>query len=395
MRLRGFKVAQLFGLEIRLDPSLLIIFALIVGSLGVGVLPAWHPDWTSTAHWAVATAAGALFLVSILLHEMAHALVAKAYGLPVRTITLFLFGGVTNIEEDPQRPGAEFVIAGVGPLTSLAIGAGCLVLAAALSGPVPSDAPPAAYAQQLGPVATLLAWLGPVNILLGLFNMLPGFPLDGGRMFRAALWKITGSLLTATRWASRAGVALGWTFVAVGVAMALGLSVPILGSGLVSGLWLAFIGWFLSRLASWGYQRTVVEHLLEDAQVDEVMAQDLLSVPPDLSLLAFAHDHLGRHDQLSWPVVRDEELVGVVRPEDIQRIPRDRWDRTPLSKVMIPAEGLPVAAPEDSANEAFKQLTASRWAHVSVRDHGRWIGLVRQPDILRWLQLHARGPAEI
>lgn len=291
MQERGVSIGRVFGIEIRLDPSLIIIFGLIVVSMAFGLLPAWHPEWTRALIWSVAAVAGVLFLASVLVHEFAHSLVAKAYGLPVERITLFVFGGAANVEEEPKKPGIEFVMAGVGPLTSIVLGLVSLLLADLFSD-VPPGASPAMVVQALGPVATLFAWLGPVNILLGLFNLLPGFPLDGGRMFRAVLWKATGDVLKATRWAAASGTLLGWLFVGLGIAMALGLRVPLLGTGLLGGLWVALIGWFLSRLATWTYRRTVIEHTLGQVAVSELMVDHLLSVPAHLTLREFADGYL-------------------------------------------------------------------------------------------------------
>jgi len=392
MQDRGFSIGKVFGIEIRLDPSLIIVFALIVVSLGLGLLPAWHPTWHAGLIWLVAAAAGVLFLASVLVHEFAHSLVAKAYGLSVDRITLFVFGGAANVEEEPQRPGVEFLMAGVGPLTSIVLGVLFLLLAE-LTSNVPVGAPPAEVVQHLGPVATLFAWLGPVNILLGVFNLLPGFPLDGGRMLRAVLWKTTGDLVKATRWAAAAGTVLGWIFVALGVAMALGVWVPLLGTGLLGGLWIALIGWFLTRLATWTYRRTVLENVLGRVPVGELMAEHLLTVPSNVTLRQFADDYVGRNDQLSWPVMDGERLVGIARSDDLARVPSERWAELPLSTIVVPADQLPEASPTDKASEALQKLGRSRTDHVQVRQEGRLVGFLRQADIVRWLHLHGDGMA--
>src|SRR5262249_49393606 len=220
---RGLYIGRIFGINIHIDGSWILIFLLITWSLAPGLLPPWHPQWGTGMRWAVAVAASLLFFVAILLHELSHSLVAKAQGLPVRRITLFLFGGVSNIEREPQTPKNEFLMAVVGPITSILLGVIFLSLAAfsaARSNPTLSDSQTAM--SRLGPVTTLLVWLGPVNILLGLFNLVPGFPLDGGRILRAALWSVTKDLRKATAWATEVGRMIGWLFIIAGVAMIFG-----------------------------------------------------------------------------------------------------------------------------------------------------------------------------
>lgn len=384
----GFSIGRIAGIEIRLEPSLLIIFLLIVGSLAMSLFPAWHPAWDASTSWIVAVAAGVLFVGSVLLHELAHALVALAFGLPVRTITLYLFGGLASIEEEPHRPGAELLIAVVGPLTSIGLGVLFLMLSSLVAGPMDLEGPER-FVRGLGPLATLLAWLGPVNLILGVFNLLPGFPLDGGRVLRAGLWKMTGDYVKATRWASNSGRLLGWLLMGCGVAMALGVWVPVLGTGLVNGVWIVMIGWFLSRLAVATYQRTALEAALGHVPVGEVMARHLKSVPPDLTLEAFADGYLTQHDQLSWPVVVDARLVGLVSAEDLLEVPRDAWSRTTLAHVMVTADRVPVTTPDHTATDALRKLTTSDTATVAVEEGGHLLGLVRQLDIVRWLRLHA------
>jgi Zn-dependent protease len=232
---------------VQLDWSLLIIFALIAVNLGTGEFPRWHPGWSQTLVWALALAAAAAFLISVLVHELAHALVARARGMRVPRITLLMFGGLTEMEGEPDSPASELLIAGVGPLVSLAIGIASIMAVQGLIEPGFIDRDDLAarakeLVAQLGPAATLLLWLGPVNLMLGLFNLVPGFPLDGGRLLRAALWWSTSDLTKATRWAAAAGKLVAYGLIVFGV-------ISMFGGGFVQGLWLVFIGWFLSNAA--------------------------------------------------------------------------------------------------------------------------------------------------
>ena len=232
-----------------------------------------------------ALVAALLFFGSVLAHELAHSLVARARGIPVRGITLFLFGGVSNIQREPPSAGAEFIMAIVGPLTSVVLGAILLVIGVASAGPLPNAAAdPNQFLASLGPLTTLLLWLGTVNIVVGIFNMIPAFPLDGGRVLRSIFWAISNNLRKATRWASWIGQGIAWLMIVAGIAMVFGVQLPVLGTGPISGLWLAFIGWFLNSSASRSYQQVVVQDMLEDVPVRRLMRTNPPTVPPDITI---------------------------------------------------------------------------------------------------------------
>ena len=226
---RGMKLGRVLGIDIAFDYSWLFIVVLMTWSLAVS-FRRWHPGWSTALSLFTALAAALLFFASVLLHELAHSIVARRFGVPVHSIVLFLFGGVSNIERDPPSAKAEFLIAAVGPLTSIILGFVLLAVASVVTG-VSSGAAldPAALLAQLGPAQTLLMWLGPINIVVGVFNLIPGFPLDGGRILRSILWGTTHDLHSATRWAAAVGQGIGWLFVFLGVAIAFGANVPSSG----------------------------------------------------------------------------------------------------------------------------------------------------------------------
>ena len=257
---RGFSIGHIFGINIRVDWSWLLIFVLVVWNLA-SVFGGVHPDWGPALSWGTALVAALLFFGSVLAHELAHSLVARARGIPVRGITLFLFGGVSNIQREPPSAGAEFIMAIVGPLTSVVLGAILLVIGVASAGPLPNAAAdPNQFLASLGPLTTLLLWLGTVNIVVGIFNMIPAFPLDGGRVLRSIFWAISNNLRKATRWASWIGQGIAWLMIVAGIAMVFGVQLPVLGTGPISGLWLAFIGWFLNSSASRSYQQVELDY---------------------------------------------------------------------------------------------------------------------------------------
>jgi Zn-dependent protease/CBS domain-containing protein len=386
----GIHIGRLFGISIRIDWSWIFIFLLVTWNLAAGVLPAWHPDWGPALNWTVAAVASLLFFASVLAHELSHSLVAKARGLPVRRITLFLFGGVSNIEREPESPSTEFLMAVVGPITSIALGVFFLLLGGiTISGMGYDMGEPSRLISQLGPVSTLLMWLGPINILVGIFNLVPGFPLDGGRILRSILWGLTNDLRKATRWASVVGQVIAWTLIVSGIAMVFGVQVPFFGTGLISGLWLVFIGWFLNNAAIGSYQQIVIQDLLEDVPVERLMKRDMMVITPDLLVSNLVYDVIMGSDERAFPVMEGERLIGLVTLEDIRKLPREAWDRTMATEIMTPAEQLAVATPAEDASEALDKLTRRDVRQVPVVQEGRLVGLLRRRDIVRWLQLHS------
>lgn len=386
----GFRIGRLFGISIYLDWSWILIFLLVTWSLGGGLFPQWHPEWGAGLNWGVALAASLLFFASILVHELSHSLVARARGLPVRRITLFLFGGVSNIEREPPSPGTEFLMAVVGPLASIAIGVISLMLGVLLSGLTGEmvDDPVAAFSR-LDPLPTLLLWLGPINILVGLFNLVPGFPLDGGRILRSIIWGATGNLRKATRWATGVGHAIAWMLIVAGIAMALGAQVPLFGTGLINGLWLVFIGWFLNNAARQSYQQIVIQDLLEDVPVARLMRSDVPMIPPDMLVSDLVYNWIMGTDERSFPVMRGEEMIGLVSLEDVRKVPREDWDRVTVGEIMTDVSQLPVVSPREDASEALRKFEQRNVRQMPVVQDGHIVGLLRRRDIIRWLQLQS------
>jgi Zn-dependent protease/CBS domain-containing protein len=314
--------------------------------------------------------------------------VSRVYRVNVRSITLFLFGGISNIERDPPSPGAELFMALAGPLTSLVLGAVFVALTAAVTSVPIEDAVSAQRAvAQLGPVATLLAWLGPINLIIGVFNLIPAFPLDGGRVLRSILWGFTGDLRRSTLWVSIVGQLFGWALILMGFAMVFGAHIPFFGVGLVGGLWLAFIGWFLRAAAATSYRRFAVDDALAGHTVAELMRLQGLSVAPDLPVASLVHRYLVHPESRALPVVEGGRLVGLVTLTDVGRVQHDRWQATPVRDVMRSAESLVVAWPEEPLGRAFEQLSRSDIRQLPVLDHGRLVGMLLRSDLHRWLDV--------
>jgi len=380
--LSGLRCGRIFGIEVIADWSLLIIFGLVLFSLGASVFPQWHPDWSAVLNWGVAASAAVLFFVSILAHEMSHALVGRAQGIPVNRITLFMFGGMAHMEGEPASPRAEFLMAIVGPITSIVIGLVAMLLASIMVGPEVANllaSDPEKAVSKMGPFATMLLWLGPINVVLGVFNMVPGFPLDGGRVLRSILWWATGDLRSATRWATSMGSFFGLVLIVSGVAMMFGFRVPVFGSGVVSGLWLVLIGWFLRNAAQASYQQLMLKQSLKELTAGELMRSQIETVAPNDSVQGFIDDYVFEFEQRFFPVSDGDRFVGIVSAADAKSVPAEERDSTPIRAIMTPASKVKTVSPDDPAFESVSEI--ARQGVVPVVEAGRVLGLLAGTDL--------------
>jgi Zn-dependent protease len=385
----GWRLMRVAGIDIHLDTSLLVIFLLIAFTLGTGLFPRWHPDWSAALAWAAAAAAALLFFTSVLLHELAHALVARRHGIAVPRITLFIFGGMAQMEDEPATWRGEFWMALAGPALSVALGVSCALLAVKLAGPGAIDA--ADIERSLGRIGvapTLALWLAQVNLLLAVFNMLPGFPLDGGRVLRALLWGISGNLRLATRWAAGAGQLFAALLIGAGAAMILGRSVPLLGSGLVGGLWVGFIGAFLYNAARASYRQLLARESLRDVPVERLMQTALLHVAPEWSVARLVDEGVLHSDQRAFPVLREGHMVGMVSLDDVRRLARADWPARTVAEIMTPLEALVRVAPQEDAQRVMNLLGKASVNQIAVLEQDQLRGLIRREDIFKWLALN-------
>lgn len=387
---KGIRIGQLFGIEIRIDWSWLLIFLLVTWNLA-SVFGQVRSEWGVLMVWGLSALAALLFFASVLAHELAHSLVAEAQDIPVRSITLHLFGGVSNIQREPDSPGSEFVMAILGPITSLIIG-GLLLwiagIAAGLSAASISNVEQAL--SQMSPWIIMLSWLGSVNVILGFFNLIPGFPLDGGRVLRSIFWAITDDLRRATRWASWVGQAIAWAMIVTGVGMAFGVEVPLFGQGVVDGLWLAFIGWFLNTASAQSYQRLIIRDALSDVPVSRIMRKEPPTTTADISIDNLVHNHIMQSDDQSFPVLDGGEFVGIVTLDDVRSAPRETWREKNVRQIMTPRDQLVTSAPDECADEAMNKLTRRDVRQLPVlQDGANLVGVLRRQDLIKWLQLES------
>lgn len=387
-----FRLGRAFGINIHINWSWLLIFGLVSWSLSL-TFGQIHPEWSINMRWGMAMLAAFLFFGSVLAHELAHSLVALSRGVPVCNITLFMFGGVSNMQREPSTAAEELVITIVGPLTSLFLGAACLVLGAGgMAVSLESLAVPAVLAQ-LQPLSTMLAWLGSVNILIGFFNLIPAFPLDGGRIVRSLIWAVSNDVQRSTRWATWLGQGIAWTMIFGGVAMLLRVNLPFLGSGVFHGMWLIFIGCFLNNAAVVGYRQAVMEDRLASIQVRSVMQTRVPVISRDATLGEALSQNLVHSDGHAIFVSQGQEIIGMVAMKDVRKSLRNKRPKTTVGDIMTPvAELLYVSADEDVA-DAFDRLQQFDMRHIPVMLDNQVVGLLHRKDVNRLLQLASQPGA--
>jgi Zn-dependent protease/CBS domain-containing protein len=363
----GLRLGSIFGFEVRIDYSWFVIAFLILWSFAAGVFPTRFPELEPRTHLLMGIVGAFLFFASLLAHELSHSLVARRRGIDVEGITLFVFGGMAHTSREADDPEDELVIAGVGPLCSIAIGL--------LFGLIGWWGGRADWSVAVTGVAEYMAFL---NVLLAAFNLLPGFPLDGGRLFRAMVWKATGDRTRATRWASNGGRVLGWVLITLG-------GIQVLAGYLVGGLWLVFIGWFLRTAAIASFHQHVLSNLLAHVRAADVMTARPSTVSPETSLRDLVDERLLRQPYQSFPVVRDGEVLGLVTLDHVRATPREQWARTIVADVMMPASGL-IVRPSVPLAEVLQKMTSAGANRVLVARHGQLVGLISTSDIARWVR---------
>jgi Zn-dependent protease/predicted transcriptional regulator len=367
-------VATLFrvaGIPVRIHVSWLVVFGLLAWSLSVGYFPHVLPDVARATYWLAGLVASLLLFVSVFLHELSHSVIARRNGLRVSAITLHIFGGVSQLEEEPASPGTEFRMAIVGPLTSFALGGIAALGARAVS---PGS-----------PAAAVLGYLAFVNVVVGAFNLVPGFPLDGGRVLRAALWHMRGDLRRATETASRAGVAVAFLIMALGVLRGF-------GGDFLGGLWFVLIGVFLRQAAQTSYQRLQIRGALEPLAVRDVMTRTVVHVPPDIPVERAVDEFVWRHHVASFPVVgRDGVVVGIFTLRQLATLPRERWTEALVREVMQPIGAEFTTTPSDDVWDAFQKLSRNGLGRLVVVDGRRVVGYLSANDVMHVLTVATAG----
>lgn len=361
----AIRLGSIRGIEIGIHYNWLLIFLLVAWSLAMGYFPQTYPGWDRLTYWITGVIASLLLFVSVLLHELAHSFVAQARGLPVRSITLFIFGGVSNIVREAEKPRTEFAMSVVGPLTSLVI--------AGIFWGIFLVAP-----NKLSPLAALLFYLAQINALLAAFNLLPGFPLDGGRVLRSILWGATNNLVRATNIAATVGQVLGWGMIGVGIIVAFRVN-------LLSGLWLAFVGWFLNNAAESSRQETSLQAYLKGVKVKDVMVPSPQTISPSTPVWEVVQGIFRQYHRRAVPVAQDGKLVGIVTITNVRELPQERWATTPVEAIMTRAP-LRCVTPEDDLSHAMTLIAQYDVNQVLVCIGEQLVGILSRADIIRHLQ---------
>jgi Zn-dependent protease/predicted transcriptional regulator len=367
------KLGRIFGVQLGLHYSWLIVALLVTLSL-VGQFYAINSQWGTAVIWATSIITSLLFFTTLLLHELSHAAVARSRGLPVRSITLFALGGVAQIEKEASDAKTEFWMAIVGPIASIVIGAACLTLAWSLGwSPVREPRTP--------PMA-VLQWLGYINIALAFFNMIPGFPLDGGRVLRAVVWWLTGDPARSTRIAAKVGQVIAFAFIFWGI-------LRFFAGGNFGGLWLTLIGWFLLEAARASYVQVEVAESLRGVRVSDVMTRDWPVVDGGMNLQTFVDEHLLTTGQRCFVVEDNGRVSGLVTPHEVKSAERPRWQSSKVSEVMRPLESLHTVAPQTSVTKALEVMSREDLNQLPVVRDGHLEGIISRSHILRLLQTKA------
>ena len=358
----------MFGISIRLHYSWFVIFTLVIWALSRDYFPKVYPHWSPAISITAGVITSLLFFASLLAHELMHSLVAQRYGIPVKAITLFIFGGVSQIAEEPHKARTEFRIAVAGPLTSIILGGIFWGLWYLL--------PPA-----FDVIAAVSFWLGWINILLAVFNMVPGFPLDGGRVLRSIIWWRTGNLRRATRLASNIGRGIGFMFIFGGVWL-------VFTGDWSSGMWMGLIGWFLASAAANSYHQMVIQQVLKGHDVSEIVSSDCVSVEPDLPIERLVNEYIVPTGRRFFVVVREGITLGLVTLQEVKGVLRDMRSRIVVAQIMQPIDKLKRVTPDQDLSTVLNILTQENLIQVPVMVDGQMVGMVTRENLLKFVSRH-------
>ena len=364
---RSIQLGRIFGIPFRLDYSWFLIFIFFTVYLSYLYFPSRYPLWSPAYYyWIVGIATSLLFFASVLTHELAHSLVGIREGIPVKSITLFFFGGIAHIGKEASHPTTELKMAAAGPLCSIALAA--LFFGLFLWSRVFSE-----Y------LAALTLWLAYINAILAAFNMIPGFPLDGGRVLRAIVWRVTGNYMRATRIATMSGYGVSYLLILGGI-------IGLILLGWLGGLWVIFLGFFLNSATRMTYRQTTLRESLKGFTAQDVMARDFPRVPRHLTIRELAHGPLLTTSTPCFLVTDGERVAGILTPHQIKAVPRDHWDITTSGQAMTPVENLKIVRPTDGALNIIERMDEENLDLVAVVSEGRIIGMILRDNLIRFAQ---------
>jgi Zn-dependent protease len=365
---RSVTLFKLFGFAVRMDLSWIFIAVMIVWSLSAGLFPERYPHLSSTVYLAMGVAGAFGLFLSIVFHELSHSLVARRFGIEISGITLFIFGGVAEMKNEPPSPRAEFLMAGAGPLSSLVLAGAALVLARTLEGSAGI------------PVIGVLNYLAWINAVLAAFNLVPAFPLDGGRVLRAILWGRSGNIRWATRVTSTIGSGFGMVLIILGV-------VSIVRGNTMGGIWWLLIGLFLRAAAGQAYQQLVLRRALEGEQVRRFMTPDPITVDPETYVRDLVEDYVYRTHHKLYPVVDDGQLQGCVTLAQVKQVPREKWDWVRVRDIAVGCSEENTVGPGTDAMEALTRMRAHGVSRLMVVEGQKLVGVLSLKDLMEFLSM--------
>lgn len=363
----SYRIGTLGGIEIYVNVSWIIAIVLLAFSTATGWFPSLYPGQSYVVYLIMGLVSAFLLFLSVFLHELAHSLVARARSVPVKSIVLFIFGGVSNFEQEAPTPGIDFQISIVGPLTSLVLAFLCYLLWMLVAYP-PSAA------------GAILFYLAITNLLLGIFNLVPGFPLDGGRVLRAIAWKITGEQHRATNVAVFVGQVFAYLFILAGIWW-------LFAGNAIDGLWLGFIGWFLLSAAQSVHAQSRLEEVFKGVTVEQVMNKDFVIVPANISLQRLVDEYMLPHGLRSAMVMREELFAGLISLSDVRHVPREEWGSTPVGLVMVQLDKLHVASPQQNVLDVLPLMNGVNVNQLPVVQDGKLLGVLTREGVLRSMEI--------
>ena len=371
----NLSLGRIAGIHVGLNWSLLVVAALIAWSIATGILPAAAPGQTSAAYWTAGVVSAFVYLASLLAHELAHSIVATRRGVKVEGITLWLFGGVSRFSSESSSPGSQAWITFVGPLTSLLLGGVFLLIAAVVGGGANSAL-----------LSASLAWLGYINILLGVFNLLPAFPLDGGRILQSLIWRGTGDRLRATRIAARIGMVFAYLFIAYGL-----ITFFVAGS-IFGGVWAVFLGWFLLSAARAEEAGGLIRQALSGISVAEVMTPNPVQAPDNISVDEALHSYVLTSRHSTFPTHdASGQLSGLLTMAALKNVAADARPTTRIKEIICPLDRVSTAAPADPATNLLNVSDGCSDGRTLVIDNGRLVGIISPSDVSRLMQRSLSG----
>ncbi|MBM3704969.1 MAG: CBS domain-containing protein [Actinobacteria bacterium] len=367
----SIKLFRIAGIEIRLDFSWFIIFAILVYYFGFSYFPGILPGLNPGLLAVVTVVTVLLFFFSVLAHELSHSLIAKSRGVGVSRISLWIFGGMAQIEKEPGNPSTEFTMAIMGPISSFVL---ALIFGAVwyFTRGIPAISEPGAYLAQ-------------INVILGVFNLLPGYPLDGGRVLRSIIWKVTGNLKRATFIASTAGRVFGFLLIAVGVVL-------FFFNNFLNGLWLAFIGWFLQSAAYMSYRQLIFEISIKGIKVRDIINEDIVTVPQEVTLKELVDDYFMKYRFSRFPVVTNvhsQKLIGIISIHDVKAFPQSEWRSTTVGEIVKSISEKELAGIDEEISDIFKKMTQNNLGHLVVMAGYRIKGLITRADVMNYIQFYS------